>query len=484
MNPVEDRFHAALSAAADQAAREIPAAPPLRLPPEPAAGDRRRHTLRRPTQRRWIRWAAPLAAAAAVVALGVAPVLVKHIAPAGTATSAVPKGVPRYYVALKLLSGDVTATEHEGIVVGDALTGKTLATFAPPAHMGFRGVIAAADDRTFVAFAMTASTTPPNTVPPPNSTKATGAWYKVRLDPGSAVPARLSRLPIKPRTVQGSDNWGTASDELVVSDGAALSSSGAELAVPVLSYAPHEFAVQVFSVATGRLLHDWTTTDWSLGWEPSLTWLAGDRKLALLSRYNQPAKTQGHDKVSVTVREWPVAGSASGDLLAASKVAWDLETESGAGPRTPLLQSCSNPPGGGPVLISADGKTISCATSESSAADQHLGFYTYPLTASTTATAKGTVDYQVTLPIEHTADFPHEEVFYMPQVLWTSPSGDTLIGALLPSSKGPNLGLKGLRIGVISHGKFTPLRFPQGFAVPASGTPHSYLVSPYSSMAW
>ena len=74
MTSVEDRVHAAMSAAADAnlAARDIRSAPPLRLPPGPAADDRRR-----PAPRRWVRSAAPLAAAAAVIALAISLVLVK-----------------------------------------------------------------------------------------------------------------------------------------------------------------------------------------------------------------------------------------------------------------------------------------------------------------------------------------------------------------------------------------------------------------------
>ena len=74
MNSVENRVHAAMSAAAHLAAREIRTAPPLRLPSGPAARARRRHA-----PRRWIRWAAPLTAAGAVVALAISLVLIKGV---------------------------------------------------------------------------------------------------------------------------------------------------------------------------------------------------------------------------------------------------------------------------------------------------------------------------------------------------------------------------------------------------------------------
>jgi hypothetical protein len=68
MSSVEDRVHAAMSAAADAnlAAREIQSAPFMRLPSGPAAGDRRHHV-----PRRWIRWGMrPVIAGALAVAIG------------------------------------------------------------------------------------------------------------------------------------------------------------------------------------------------------------------------------------------------------------------------------------------------------------------------------------------------------------------------------------------------------------------------------
>ena len=99
MNSVEDRVHAAISAAADLAAREIRTAPSLRLPSEPAAGARRY------APRRWIRWAAPLTAAAAVVALAISLVLIKgaqndRVVPSKPVASTRPGDVPRHHVPL------------------------------------------------------------------------------------------------------------------------------------------------------------------------------------------------------------------------------------------------------------------------------------------------------------------------------------------------------------------------------------------------
>ena len=69
---------------------------------------------------------------------------------------------------------------------------------------------------------------------------------------------------------------------------------------------------------------------------------------------------------------------------------------------------------------------------------------------------KARIDYQVT-------QMAKKGVSTL-QVLWISPSGDAIVGAWTVYAKGtledaPN----GLHIGVMSHGKFTPLRFPPGF---------------------
>jgi hypothetical protein len=435
--------------------REVP---PLRLEPAP---NELRSPARAPRrlrggsgrQRRWWSWAAPLTAAAVVVALAVSLVLVRDIPNDGAVSpnptsSTSPGGVPRYYVALKQLSGELNSSiQRNDIVVGDSLTGKTLASFAPPARTAFVSVTAAADDLTFVVFAVTSST---GSFDMHSKAALTGSWYKVRLAPGTAEPARLNHLPIKPITEPYS-YMSTGSSGLYASYGSVLSGSGRQLAVPE-STGSHGLAVKVFSVATGQLLHEWTTNDRSVVQEPSLAWIDGDRELALVSRSTDDQSNAKFAVENVTVREWPVAGPASGDLVADSKVVWNVQTV-----KNPLttVQLCVEPVVGGPVLISADGKTFSCTTAGGWGPTDHLSFHTYPLTASTTATAQGTIDYQVTYT---------NKGLYIPKVLWTSPSGGTMIGALFPYGGGSPVAVDGPRIGVISHGKFTPLRLSASLA--------------------
>lgn len=458
MNSVEDRVHAAMSAAGELAAEEIRTAPPLRLPSKPAAATRRG-----PAPRRWVRWGAPLTAAAAVVALAISLVLVKGAqnesavpsnptASASTVVPTGPGGVPRYYAAL--------TQNDNGIVVGDSVTGKTLATLTPPARKSFKtsflSITAGDDDLTFV---VSASTYPAASIEAPNGLeKATGtiAWYVVRLAPGTAHPASLTLLPIKPQTVHGSGE--------LVNTASALSGSGQELAVTGFT-ASGGLAVRVFSVATGRLLHEWTTNDPSLTLANSyakgldgvsLTWIDRDHVLALDTQSaTAPSKSKnpflGFGSKNI-VRELNVTGPSSGDLLADSKVVWDVQTWEY--PAT-LLQACTGGRGAN-QFISADGTAFGCAAVTGPGTDPNLSFLTYPLTTGPTVAKQARIDYQVTQMAKKGVSTQ--------QALWVSPSGDAVVGAWTTYAAGtledaPN----GLHIGVMSNGKFTPLRFPPGF---------------------
>jgi hypothetical protein len=466
MNSVENHVQAAMSAAQNLAARKIPAAPPLHLPPSPATVPSGGHA-----PRRWIRWSIPLAAAAAIIAVAGSLVIVKGIQNGGTvsanpgststgqAAPTGPDGVPRYYAALSTFGESVDKPLR--IVVGDAVTGKTLATFAPPKDTRFTSVTAAADDRSFVVSAVTSSdgaslASAKGTV--------TGSWYAVQLAPGTANPVRLTPLPIAPQPADQS--------ALLSAFNAALSSSGQELAVAEYT-ARTGMAVKVFSVTTGQLLHDWTFNDPSLPPPPknrgthfsgaafrlpTMTWIDGDQALALetpdLTHLGQITPYEQ------TVRELDVAGSASGDLLTDSKVSW-------AGPtvgypadlvQSPaeVLEECTESPGSD-LVISAGGKTFSCAAQQPT--DGYTQSYrTYPLTLNTTAAENGTLDYQMT----------HAEAKGLdtPMVLWASPAGDTMIAAWNTMAKGAITDTAdGLHVGVISHGMFTPLRFPPAFTL-------------------
>ena len=414
--------------------REVP---PLRLEEAP---DELRYPARAPRRGRgrprgWWSWGAPLTAAAVVVVLAIALVIVKDMpngseVPANPATSTGPGGVPRYYVALTLSR----STRSSIVVVGDSLTGKTLATFTPPAGRIFGNVTAAADDRTFVV--STAA---------PAGKSTTNRWYEIRLAPGSANPARMTPLPITPQTLV------ILSPSLPLTQGmaaeafpTALSSSGKQLAVAEANATG--MAVKVFSVATGRLLHDWAENNATTRMEtvvggtmatvpvgtPSLTWIDNDRAVAFATSYDTSNTVLG------TIRRLDVSGPASGNLMADSTVIW-----SGTVPWNQsrgCFQVDDWPP-----LISADGNSISCLTWDMPAnTPGHVDFDTYPLVTG----GQPTLNYRATILPENKTGGLNASV------LWVSPSADTLI----VTWGGP--GLKpatGSHFGVISHGKFTPL---------------------------
>jgi hypothetical protein len=107
-----------------------------------------------------------------------------------------------------------------------------------------------------------------------------------------------------------------------------------------------------------------------------------------------------------------------------------------------------------PPLISADGKTLSCATyvMPDNTTPGQLNFSTYPLTPG----LKGTLDFRIAIPPEsHTGGISFN-------ILYVSPSAGTLIvnwvngGGLSSPQK--------VFFGVISHGTFTRLPIPASMA--------------------
>jgi hypothetical protein len=314
------------------------------------------------------------------------------------------------------------------------------------------GISAAGDDRTFAVAVVTYPTASLQGTNALEKATGTASWYEIRLAPGTATPARLTPLPVKPQTVPGG--------QALMAVSAAISGSGQELAVTTVT-ASGGLAVQVFSAATGRLRHDWTTSDPSLSEstkdnprglsaQPSLTWIDGDRVLAVET--TGPAPKWAYTD---TVRELNVAGPSSGDLLADGRVVWNVQT----GSSQTLLQACAKPPNalGTPYhLISADGTAFGCTAVTGPGTDPNLSFLTYPLATGTAVAGQARTDYQVT-------QMTKKGVSTL-QVLWISPSGDAIVGAWTIYAKGtledaPN----GLHIGVMNDGKFTPLRFPPGF---------------------
>jgi hypothetical protein len=351
---IDDRIRTAIGATA-ATVREIP---PLALPddlpgtaPLPARPRRRsrRAGLTRPGGRgpRGLgTWLIPLAAAAAVLAVAATLAALRDIpgtrptpdgspGPASTAAptaAPLPAGpaVPRYGVTLSV-EGRVPI---RNAIVVDARTGKHLGVFAPPANATFAGLAAAQDDKTFILDAMT-FWDPPRTGPPSH------IWYLLRLAPGSAHPARLTRIPIA----------GSFSAAEIV--GLAISPDERTLAIlfqpDVIDVSvktpPGPITLRTYSLATGKALRTWTEpvpssaagTTLDSDNTDSLTWLADGRTLAFT--YPSFAARQ-------TVRTLDTA-SPGANLVADSRPAFQV----------PAGRAC------GSLLMTPDGQTVICGTS-------------------------------------------------------------------------------------------------------------------------
>ena len=418
--------------------------PPLEL--EPAPGERlaaRRSGRGRPggAGPRLRSWLTPVAAAVVVVAVAIALVLVRGNPNEGVVSQpapgvAGPGGVPRYYVAL-----DPVTVKHAGgwgLLVGDTLTGQTLADINPPAHMSYASVTAAADDRTFLAFATNA--------PGYRVTGMDGRWYMLHLAPGTAHVVSLTSTPIHPQSgVRAS----------------ALSGSGTLLAVAEYGSLGR---IIIFSVATGRPLRIWSTKAPPAMWSASstqenlLTWIDGDRAIAFLDGATGRAES---------MRRLDVGGPpGAGDLFAGSQLIWSAPPE------------IELPCGLIPPMVSADGHTIGCATAGAKHFQLTMAWRGYQASALAPAAGKYTTAYQFTRQVPGYTAFRAD-------ALWVSPSGSAFIGYWVidaspssttrpGSSRGsasatPQPGVVSAGVGVMSHGTFTPLRLPRSIINPLSG---------------
>jgi hypothetical protein len=244
MTPLQDKLRAALRETAD----EIPAeAPPLHLSPEPRAGQNGRHT-------RWHAWAAPLAAAALILATVAASLAVagslKH-QPAAAGPPAGPHGVPAYYVALitaKTQSDvanmlDSSSPADSAAELRSTQSGAVLAKITPPKpYVSFTGVTAAADDRTFV---LSAQGPDPSDVEPPFPAQR---FFLLRIDPAAQAGARMTLTALPARYAPAGYD---------IRD-MALSPDGTQLAANIGDslLAPED--LDVFNLVTGTE-RSWTT---------------------------------------------------------------------------------------------------------------------------------------------------------------------------------------------------------------------------------
>jgi hypothetical protein len=334
---VEDKLRAAGRAVSDQV-RDLPG---LDLRPERAARRGRARGFRRwPGAGRWL---IPLAAAAAVVAVAGTLVAVKnpprvtpatsvspsHSAqPAVTAAPVDPEALPRYFVALNGFeaspalspgqSGPAKAPKADSVIVGETLTGKRLATVIPPAGSTFAGVTGAADDRTFVLDSVQLAPAAHSGMLWPFQPRT---WYLLKIKPGATFVQTMTPLDFP--LPSGADV-----------NGIALSPDGTKLAVfyqvpgtgSTAGGFPYNglFTLRIFSVATGEVLRSWTGDDRHHGSyayggnglpdpNANLTWTSDGQRLAFAYRNSNDSNT------SLYLRQVNVA-APGGDLFADSPV--------------------------------------------------------------------------------------------------------------------------------------------------------------------
>jgi hypothetical protein len=447
MNTMEDRARTAMRAIAGT----VNHAPPLRLPrrhaDSPAAPARRRSG--------WRLWIAPLAAFAAVIAVGIALVIIRGTregrpaSPVSPAPSPVSPAAPEYYVAVDQV-GD-SLSHRAKLVVGDTFSGARLATLSPPQGGKFTGVTGAADDRTFVVDTQQVPLGQQNAPYQPRT------WYLLRLSPGSASPARLTKLPIPPTQV------GTNVRGIV------LSPDGTKLAVILQpgaldnSHAP--VLLRLYSVATGAVLRTWSTTASDsvpggqtaqyTGWDANLTvsWVDGGRALAFGAYTPRTSNAAGGAYIMLLDTSLP-----GGDLLANSRPAVTLKTS-----RWPVSLLGCGTLALSDVLVTADGKSLVCGGTGASAWRQplrgdcssgpawnHVAFLAYSL-----ATGR---QQRILGEYETTCFGPVVQVY----PLWVNASGSEVLGYLNLGEADPfaeNVKAGG-EFGMVSKGKFTKLPLP------------------------
>jgi hypothetical protein len=308
----------------------------LRRDPAFAQAPAKRRLPRQP--RRWPGWLIPLAAAMAVIAVAATLVTVKSLSAAGpgsrpapASTSTPASGIPRYYVSLKNAGTSAKGAVERNAFLADTSTGKQLATFKPPSDALFTNAVGSSDGRTFILEAAEGPGFGPSGNVKLVTEGAADRWYVLRVTPGAAQQARLTRIPIA-ATFSGTDTLGVA----VSPDGrtlAILSLTGESLSKA--ASARSQMLLQTYSVATGQLLHTWTASPsaWA-GPLAGLTWLDDNRTIAFV------APTPAAHKDILTLNT-----SAPGTSLVA-----------GSRPVFSVPEGCSS------SLLATDGKSVVCGT--------------------------------------------------------------------------------------------------------------------------
>jgi len=350
------------------------------------------------------------------------------VSPTPSVSVSIPAGsVPRYFAEIDP-TGQWPASAS-GLLIADTYTGKTVATVAPPAGMTFQSVSAASDDRTFVLFAT------------PYAAKwSTGQWYELRIAPGTAHPATLTRLPVRP---------------LPYVEDMAVSETGSELAVvQTAANTTESDTLSIYSLATGQLLHSWTTRYGSrvlpyfgtdaggptASW-PTVTWVDGDRRIAYLG---DPSPAPDGHSLTWTMRELDVTAKGS-SLQTDSQVVWTEQTPNSA--RDQHGCDLENP-----LALSPSGRSFVCASGTGQANGERLMQWLL-VSAQDNSPARSLYRMESNMGSGSSGYGGGSNDHDL--VLWTSESGSAMI--VLWWRDTPYLQASDIHFGVISHGRFSPL---------------------------
>jgi hypothetical protein len=427
MSALEDEIRDTLRSEAARL-REMP---PLRLPPAAAAPESR--AVPRAPWARWLRaWQGPVAAVAAVALVAGTLVILRSlrnepadpVASASPAAGPAPAAVaaPRYYAELGL----ARPAKGWAIIVGDRQAGKTIATFPlPKGNMLYSAAASgAADDRTFV---VSAATSQEAVGGPARAVTAPPTWYLVRISADSADPVRITRLPIEFPADEGVREI-------------ALSGDGSELAVVAASTAATAgapLALQVYSVATGRLRHSWSAGLSATGGNEKpiadLSWV-GDGTVGFAVTYSP--------EVRETVRTLDVSKTGT-SLLADSRLVWSQYVPAAPHGTRNAPHACDTP------FLTANGQAVVCGNSTYSPRDKRLSavWLAYPLATPTRPRVIGSVK-----------EPPNVSGFNgQISVDWTNPYGTEVIGSWNTSVAAAGQGEEVTNYqGVIGNGQVKP----------------------------
>jgi hypothetical protein len=441
---VEDRLRTATRARADL----VSDIPPLDLPA--------RERVRRPGAfgtRRWVSWAAPVTAAAVVVALAVTLVSLRQArnaptvpaaAQSGTSATSAVSAPPGFYADINIPFAPGPTT----LILGRTGARAAISTVRSPKGQSFAGVTGAADDRTFVVAA--------EAYPAQKGaySGAPVAWYLLRVPTAVGQAAKLTKLaiPAQPKGTQVS--------------GIALSPNGDELVVlfqrDVWSGTRGPLTLTLYSVSTGRALRTWTQqangARVGFGWysglysNTSITWLDGQTLAFDEGVYSPPASSLPAsspplpspqlDPVfsDVKIRTLSLS-SPGGSLLADSKVVF-----------TARNSSCDT------LQLTADGKSVFCGTSSGSA-DSKSSAYDPRIFEYSVATGKSRLVYRRAGVYN----------YGVADVLWLNADGSSLVGAVFDQTKMARGALEAYQdAGPIAKGILKTILFPT-FGPPFAG---------------